>query len=593
MNFLYLLTSHERKISVLLFLMILIMAILDMIGVASIIPFISILANPELVETNETLNYIFQLSKKFGVTNKQEFLLTSGIIVFILLIGSLIFKALTTYYQLRFVQMREYSISKRLVEGSLNQPYAWFLNKHSANLGKTILSEVGQVVTNGLSPLIALVAHSLVTILLIGLLILVDPKLILIVSCTLGSAYGLIYIFTRNHLRKIGEERIKNNELRYRAISEAFGASKEIKLGGLEENYIKRFSTSAEIFASNQSYAQSIEQVPRYILEAIAFGGIMLVILYLMSQTGSFNAALPVISVYVFAGYRLMPALQGIYRSVTLLTYVRPSLDALVKTFKELNEFELNKTKEILPLNKSISLKNIHFSYPNTLRKTLKDINFIVPAKTTVGIIGDTGSGKTTMVDIILGLLEAQEGTLEVDGNLITKKNLRSWQQSIGYVPQHIYLTDDTIAANIAFGLDPKNIDLENVEKVSKLANLHSFVTEELPSKYQTKVGERGVRLSGGQRQRIGIARALYHSPQLLILDEGTSSLDNQTEAVIMDAVNTLSKDITIILIAHRLSTLSKCDNIIKLKKGEIINQGKFDEIVDSKGSIVIEKFKN
>ena len=187
------------------------------------------------------------------------------------------------------------------------------------------------------------------------------------------------------------------------------------------------------------------------------------------------------------------------------------------------------------------------------------------------------------MVDIILGLLEAQKGTLEVDGNLITKKNVRSWQRSIGYVPQHIYLSDDTIAANIAFGLNDQDIDQEAVEKASKLANLHLFVTEELPKKYQTKVGERGVRLSGGERQRIGIARALYHNPQLLILDEATSALDHQTEAAIMDAVNTLSKNITIILIAHRLTTLSKCDNIIKLKNGEIIDQGKFDRMIDTK----------
>ena len=213
----------------------------------------------------------------------------------------------------------------------------------------------------------------------------------------------------------------------------------------------------------------------------------------------------------------------------------------------------------------------------------LNEINFVIPAKSTVGIIGATGSGKTTIVDLILGLLEIQKGTLEVDGNLITKENIRSWQRTIGYVPQHIYLSDDTIAANIAFGLDPQNIDQKAVERAAKLANLHSFVTGELPKKYETKVGERGVRLSGGERQRIGIARALYHNPQLLILDEATSALDSQTEAAIMDAVNTLSKNITIILIAHRLTTLSKCDNIIKLKKGEIIDQGKFDRMIDIK----------
>ena len=569
--------------SALLILMILIMALLDMVGVASIIPFIAVVTNPDLVEANVILKYLFETSKKFGVENIQQFLVVLGGLVFLILVFSLTFKAFTTYFSLRFVQMREYSIGKRLIEGYLRQPYSWYLNKHSAELGKNILSEVGVVISTGLRPLIDLIANSVVTLSLTILLVIVDPKLMFIVSCSLGLTYGLIYWFTSKFLKIIGKERTEQNQLRFLAINEVFGAIKEIKVAGLEKNYIKRFSDSAAVFATNNSYALSIEQVPRYILEAIAFGGIMLVILYLMSQTGSFNDALPIISVYVFAGYRLMPALQMIYRSVTLLTYSQTALGTLVKNFKELEQEKLSEDKNFVFFNKTITLKNINYSYPSSSREVLKNINFAIPAKTTVGLIGTTGSGKTTMVDIILGLLEAQKGTLEVDGNLITKKNARSWQRSIGYVPQHIYLSDDTVAANIAFGLNDQDIDQEAVEKASKLANLHLFVTEELPKKYQTKVGERGVRLSGGERQRIGIARALYHNPQLLILDEATSALDSQTEAAIMDAVNTLSKNITIILIAHRLTTLSKCDNIIKLKKGEIIDQGKFDRMIDIK----------
>ena len=587
MNFLYLLTSHERKISVLLIFMILIMALLDMVGVASIIPFISVATNPDLVETNAVLNYLFQISKRFGVEDIQQFLIVLGGFVFLILVFSLTFKAITTYFSIRFVKMREYSIGKRLVEGCLSQPYAWFLNKHSAVLGKTILSEVSIVIANGLRPLIDLIANVMVTISLTVLLVIIDPKLMLYVCCSLSSAYGLIYLASKKFLKQIGKKSLENNQYRFIAINEAFSATKEIKVGGLENNYIKRFSDSAKVYATSNSYALSIEQIPRFILEAIAFGGVMLLIIYLISQTGSFNNALPIISVYVFAGYRLMPALQMIYRCVTLLTYSRPALDSLVKSFKELEQVKSNQDKSSLSLNKAITLKNIHFSYPKSSRETLKDISFIIPAKTTVGLIGTTGSGKTTVVDVILGLLEVQKGTLEVDGNIITRENARSWQRSIGYVPQHIYLSDDTVASNIAFGLDPQNIDQEAVEKASKLANLHSFVTEELPKKYQTKVGERGVRLSGGERQRIGIARALYHNPKLLILDEATSALDNQTEAAIMDAVNTLGKNITIILIAHRLTTLTKCDNIIKLKKGEIIDQGKFDKMINIKDETV------
>ena len=240
---------------------------------------------------------------------------------------------------------------------------------------------------------------------------------------------------------------------------------------------------------------------------------------------------------------------------------------------KNLNSFDQNQNSGILSFNETITLNNIDYNYPNTSRTALKDINISIPAKSTVGIIGVTGSGKTTTVDIILGLLKAQKGTLEVDGQVITEQNLRAWQRSIGYVPQNIYLSDDSVAANIAFGLEAKDVNQAVVEKVSKIANLHEFVMDELPDQYQTKIGERGVRLSGGQRQRIGIARALYNSPKVLILDEASSALDDHTEKVVMDAINNLSNDITIILIAHRLNTVKNCDIIFKFDKGRLINK--------------------
>ena len=584
----YLIANHQRKRALLLLLMILIMALLDMIGVATIMPFMAVLTNPGLVETNFILKIMFQASSIFGVETNQQFLIFLGILVFIMLITSLTFKALTTWFQLRFIVLIEYNICKRLIERFLNQPYSWFLNRHSADLSKVILSQVREVNGQAVAPMFHLISQSMVTITLVTLLFFADPKLSLIISIVLGSAYLIIYKDIKCILERIGKERLMSDKMRFESVTEAFGAAKEIKVGGLEEIFIKRFSDPARIFARHTSTAQIISHIPRYFLEIIAFGGILLVILYFMTRNNNFETALPLISLYAFAGYRLMPALQKIYISMTQLRFVGPSLDNLYDELKSLKQPVSNQKQENIRLNKSISLKNVFFNYPNMSRTALKNINLSIDVNSTVGLVGATGSGKTTLVDIILGLLESQKGSIEVDSKIITHKNIRAWQRSIGYVPQNIFLADDTIAANIAFGTNSKDIDQTAVERAAKLAYLHEFVSKELPAKYQTIVGERGVRLSGGQRQRIGIARALYHSPELLIFDEATSALDNQTEASIMKTLKNLKSNITIILIAHRLSTVKECDKIFVLEDGKIVSEGKYINLLEE--SLVFKK---
>ena len=578
----YLLSTQERKRGVLLLVMILIMAILDMIGVASIAPFMLVLTNPDIVETNIILKKMYQTSKMFGVENNQEFLFALGVLVFFLLVFSLTFKALTTYAQLRFTLMREFSISRRLIEIYIHQPYSWFLNQHSADLGKNILSEVTLAVGGSLASLLRVISASAVTILLVILLIIVDPKLALITGFLFAAVYGLIFKFLHRYLSRIGKERMEKNEVRFKMVSDAFTGIKEVKVGSLEQTYIKKFSEPSQIYARLNASWQTVEFFPRFALEAIGFGGIMLLILYLMRQTGSLANVLPIVSLYVFAGYRLMPAFQQIYTSFTSLAFIKPSLDKLYDDLKNLKKLNLNENQSVLSFNKSINLKNVYYNYPNASRTVLKNININIPAKNTVGFVGATGSGKTTAIDMIIGLLQPQKGTLEIDGQVITKKNVKAWQRSIGYVSQQIYLSDDTIASNIAFGVNKKDINLDTVEKVSKIANLHDFIINELPQQYQTAIGERGVRLSGGQRQRIGIARALYHDPKVLILDEATNALDNQTEEAVMDAVNKLSNKITIILIAHRLNTVKNCDTIFLIDKGEIVQHGTFDTLFNN-----------
>ena len=589
---LYLLSFYNRKRAYLLIGMFLVMAILDTIGIASVMPFIAVVTNPGLIETNTFLNYIFQFSNKFGVETNRDFFFVLGILSFTLLVFSLTFKAITIYVQLRFTSMCEYNIAKRLFEGYLRQPYSWFLNRHSAHIGKSILSEVKIVINNGIGPMLNLIAQSIVTIALITLLTLTDPKLALIVSLTLVTAYFLIYKFIRGFLNRIGEESLKANESRFTVLNEAFGAAKEIKVGGLEEVYVERFSKPAKTFAWNSASATAVNQMPRFLLEAIGFGGILLTILYLMLQKGNFASAVPVLALYALAGYRLLPALQQIYSAISQLRFVGPALNYLYSEMKSIQLTQPNKIQSSLSFKKAITLKNIYYHYPNASRTTLKNINLSIPAFSTVALMGSTGSGKTTTADIILGLLESQKGKLEVDGQVINDKNCLAWQSSIGYVPQHIFLADDTVTANIAFGTNPKDINHDAVQYAAKIANIHDFVINELPLRYQTTVGERGIKLSGGQRQRIGIARALYNNPQVLIMDEATSALDSLTEKAVMEAVHKLKNKITIILITHRLSTIKECDNIFLIDKGELKRQGTFEEL-NQKDDYFIELYKN
>jgi len=576
----FLLSYKERLQAILLLVMTLIMALIDMLGVASILPFIALITNPEILETNIILKNIYLTSKSFGVETKQDFLIIAGIVVFLLLIISISFKALTTYIQIRYIKTCEYSIAMRLINGYLHQTYSWFLNRNSSILGKSILSEVSNVVSRGLMPLMSLITNSFITLTLFGLLLFTEPKITFIAIITISLFYALVYKLNLNLLNKIGKEVFNANEERYKISSEAFGAFKEIKIGDLEETYIKQFSSPSKSIAKNSALWSVLNQVPRFALEAVAFGGMLLIVLFFMTITGDITKVLPIIALYAFAGYRLIPALQKIYISFTSLHYVGPALDSLHNDLRNLKPNVQNIHKDSLKLKNNICLKNIHYSYPNSSKTALKNINLIIPANKTIGLVGATGSGKTTTIDIILGLLEAQKGTLEIDGTVININNIRAWQRSIGYVPQQIFLADNTVSSNIAFGVNIDDINQEAVEKAAKIANLHEFIINELPLKYQTTVGERGIRLSGGQRQRIGIARALYHKPKILVLDEATSALDNLTEKSVMNAIKSLENNITKILVAHRLSTVRYCDNIYLFDKGELKSQGTFDELI-------------
>jgi ABC-type multidrug transport system fused ATPase/permease subunit len=573
-----LLTAAERfRASCLIFLTV-IMALLDTLGVASIMPFMMVVSNPSLIETHPLLAKVYLF---FNFSKQEPFIFFLGGATLATLIISMCFKIFVTYLQANFILLMEHSLGQRLIRQYLNQSYCWFLNRNSSELGKTLLSEIGGIVGNVMTPLMNLITQIFAALALLCLIFFANPRLAMIVFITLGLSYLFVHLLTNRRIKYIGEKRFLDNSKRYSVVMEVFSAIKEIKISGLESIYIERFSRPSKSYAKNQATFQVIANIPRFAIEAIAIGGMLFVMLYLLSGDEGFDAALPILALYGMAGYRLMPALQQIYASIVALTYSKPAIESLHSDFIETKlDANLNSSaQELGTFKQNIALNKITFIYPGASQPALRDINIDFPVNKTIGIVGSTGSGKTTILDITLGLLDHTQGSVEVDGIKLNELNIPKWRKQIGYVPQNILLIDDTVAANIAFGIGHEFVDKNSLERAARIANLHDFILEKLPMGYETMVGERGVRLSGGERQRIAIARALYHKPQLLVFDEATSALDNATEKIVMEAVNNLEHKLTIIIVAHKLNTVKKCDIIYHISDGNLVSSGTYDEL--------------
>lgn len=572
-------TKAERRSVCLLFFPMVLAAIVNVIGIAFVVPFIAIVANPQTIQTHAKIAYIYHA---LHFTNTHSFLIFLGIVVFLVLTLGNAISALTIWLTLKFTNMRSFTLSKRLLEVYLKQPYVYFLDKNSAVLSRNILSEVDSVVLHVLRNLLEMITKSVAMFFITALLFIVNPILTIGIIVVLGGAYTGIYASVRSRLKEVNRVHTEEQEQRYRVASEALGGIKEIKLQGCEKVFLDAYTKPANRFAQHEAMEQIIIAMPRYALEVIAFGGIVLIVLYLLATHHQVTDIMPLLALYAFAGYRLMPGLQTIFGSLTSIKAYAGGLkilhNDLVLQNRSINHSEI--THERLLFKEKLTLQNIGFTYPNSERIILDHLNFVISAGESIGIVGETGAGKTTLVDIILGLLQPNSGHLLVDSVKLTCENAHNWQKNLGYVPQHIYLSDDTITHNIAFGLEKNEVDFERVKIVAKMAAIHEFIINELSHGYDTVIGERGIRLSGGQRQRLGIARALYRDPQLLVFDEATSALDSVTEENIMRSVYSLSRKKTMIIIAHRLSTLISCDKIIVLDKGTVQDVGSYQELL-------------
>jgi ABC-type multidrug transport system fused ATPase/permease subunit len=463
----------------------------------------------------------------------------------------------------------------------LFKPYSFFLNRNTSEMGKNVVSEVSRGVGGVLLPLLNLVSKSIISVSILILVVLIDPYTAIMAILIFGGIYTALYLSVKKLLHKIGIQTTDSATARFKIAQESMSGIKEIKLRGSENIFIDLFDIQSNLYAKNYAIRALIASIPRYFIEVIAFGGIIAIIISMLIAGKTESEVITLTSVYAMAGYRLLPAIQGIYGDLTNLKFNLPIFSVLANDLKE-NKYkeQVQGYSEKIDFKEKISIKDVHFSYDGN-KSILNDINLSITRNDTIGFVGTTGSGKTTLIDILLGLLTPDKGSIFVDSTQIDQKNLQSWQKKIGYVPQSIFLIDDSIEKNIAFSIASDKIDKKRVVDAAKMADLHDFILT-LEDDYSTSVGERGVRLSGGQLQRIGIARALYHNPEVLILDEATSSLDGATENTIMESIHGLSHKKTIIIIAHRLTTLKECDVIYLLDKGQVVASGNYQELVDN-----------
>jgi ABC-type multidrug transport system fused ATPase/permease subunit len=582
-----LLSKKEKKKLYILFAVTVNSSFIEMVGIASIMPFMAVVSNPDVIQTNKWLQKTYNF---LNFDTPHDFLFFLGILLFGLLICSNFFKALTVWSTLKYGNRLNYVLSRRLLAQYLSRPYSFFLNHNTSDMGKNVLAEVKGAIDGCFIAGMQALSSGLVILFVMGLLLAVEPLIAVTIAFLLGGAYTLIFLLVRHRLTRISKEQVFAQTMKYKTANEALGGIKDIKILGRELQFLDKFAVHAERHSLNTVAAGTISLFPKYVLEVLSLGGILLITMYFIgAKNNSASQMVPILAVYAFAGYRILPALQQVFSGIAT---VRLNLPVLELLHRDLNDEESKQTPELVlghredlqptPFCSSLELKNVSFSYRTDQIPVVNEVDIIIQKNTSIGLVGATGSGKTTLVDIILGLFTPTMGHMLVDGTEIYGEALAAWQRNFGYVPQHIYLCDDTITRNIAFGVPDNKIDMPAVIRAAQIANLQGFIERKLPSGYDTIIGERGVRLSGGQRQRIGIARALYNDPAFLIMDEATNALDGVTEEAVMEALGTLSGKKTIIMIAHRLTTVKDCDLIYIMDHGRITCKGTYEELQKS-----------
>ncbi len=574
---------HRRQFYRLLVVMV-VMGVLEVAGIGSIMPFIAAVANIDVVLENRYAHAVYE---GLGFGSNESFVIFLGAAVLVLLITRGLFFALANWLVSRFTFAWRQQLSEQLLARYLAQPYRYFLSKNTLDLKRKVCSEAERVVGGVVLPGVQMLTSAIISTFIIALLIAINPLVALLVGAILGGSYLLIYSLVYRKLNRLSSKASRSRQVQFKIASEAFEGIKELKLFAKESVFVRGFSDWSRTTAKLDTSSRAISQLPRHGIEMLAMSGMMIFILYLVATQKDLARWMPILVVYVIAGYRMLPALQQIFSGLTTIQYNLAMLDEVHADYMSLSPTAGDARSgagepDRFGAIQTVELRSIDFRYPEAAADAVQKLDLVIERNTTVGLVGPTGSGKTTLVDILLGLLEPSAGQLIVNGTPVTPANVGAWQTHIGYVPQHIFLFDDSVARNVAFGIPDDQIDPAKLERALRIANLHDYVMQSLPDGYNSLLGQRGIRLSGGQRQRIGIARAIYRSPDVLVLDEATSALDGVTETAVMDAIQKLSHQLTIIMIAHRINTVRNCDVIHYIDAGRVVSSGTYEDLAGS-----------
>lgn len=560
--------NRTQKIKfVVLFCMLFAGSVLELMGVSLILPFVQL-----VMDTDGTDNALFQwFGRLVGAESQRELLIWLGLLLIAVYLIKNTYLLFAKYVQLRFVFNNRLELSGRLMRNYMKKPYPFHLEKNSSEILRSVTSDVNNLYELVMD-VIDLVSNLLIIAMLAVYLLYTDVVITLVVAALLGLCSYFYFAIMRKRTVDYGKQNQIYNGKMIQAVNQALGGIKEIKVLARENYFVRAYEENGRYYASSLKKSQFYRNAPKYLIETVCVCGVLATILIKLQMGADVQELVPQLSVFAMAAFRLLPSVNQVNNLLNGILFLKPSIDRIYEDLQEAgakkNERPPERDYRRLPAADAVRFEHVTFRYPGTEKEILSDLSVELPLKKSIGLVGSSGAGKTTFMDLLLGLLSPDQGRI-CYGDSDIRDYPDAWGHKLGYIPQSIYLADDTIRRNVAFGIPDSEISEAKVRRALEEAQLLEFV-DGLDDGLDTMVGESGVRLSGGQRQRIGIARALYQQPEILVLDEATSALDTETEQAVMEAVERFRGRCTLMMIAHRTSTLENCDQIYRLEDGKL-----------------------